>query len=409
MPVPTEASVRAQIDRILKSEAFRSAESLRRLLAFLGDRTLDGTADGLKEYSIGRAVFGKPESYNPQVDASVRVQIGKLRQRLEVYYRSEGQEDPVVVDLPHRQFVLRTREREDAPVAAAPPVRAWWRIPAVLAVVLVSGTAGWLLRGPASGRPAAPAPEIRAFWKPFLDSQKPPLICLGTPLFLRFRGARVRYADSMEDARDDPTVKKMQELFGDSSPIPAYEYTGIGEATATFLLTRLFSGWGHPVEVRRDSALNWDDIRSNNLIFLGSAKFNPHMREWPVEQNFTVEGGGVKNLKPAPGEPAVFGKVRVGDRELAEDHALISRIPGLDGRSVIVWLGGSATWSTWGAADCLVEPEHFRNVLGRMRDPRTGEIPKFFELVVKVQFRDLVPVNLAYVTHRVVAGPRQHP
>jgi hypothetical protein len=49
-------------------------------------------------------VFHKPDGYDPQRDGSVRQHIGKLRQKLEEYYRSEGVMDQIHVELPKRQF-----------------------------------------------------------------------------------------------------------------------------------------------------------------------------------------------------------------------------------------------------------------------------------------------------------------
>ena len=79
-PYPRQTTeIRDELEKIVGSRAFRDRETLRNLLEYLVDRTLDGTADNLKEYVIGVDVFGKPAGYDPQTDASVRVQIGKLR------------------------------------------------------------------------------------------------------------------------------------------------------------------------------------------------------------------------------------------------------------------------------------------------------------------------------------------
>ena len=87
--IPAEVrEVRQELGRILASGAFRDRETLQHLLEYLVDD--DGTADNLKEYVIGVDVFGTPEGYDPQSDASVRVQIGKLRRKLEEYYLHEG-------------------------------------------------------------------------------------------------------------------------------------------------------------------------------------------------------------------------------------------------------------------------------------------------------------------------------
>ena len=86
-------SVAAALGKILGSQTMRGKETLGVLLSYLVDKTLDGSAGSLKEYTIGVEAFGKPASYNPQEDASVRVQIGRLRQKLEDYYRTEGARD----------------------------------------------------------------------------------------------------------------------------------------------------------------------------------------------------------------------------------------------------------------------------------------------------------------------------
>src|SRR5436305_1432376 len=55
---------------------------------------------------IGIEAFGKPESYDPKQDSIVRLQIGRLRQKLAVYYQGEGAADPVLVGLPKGAFKL---------------------------------------------------------------------------------------------------------------------------------------------------------------------------------------------------------------------------------------------------------------------------------------------------------------
>ena len=48
-----------QIERILHSEALRGSEAQRSLLKFLGEKSLLGGADQLKEYSVGVDALGK--------------------------------------------------------------------------------------------------------------------------------------------------------------------------------------------------------------------------------------------------------------------------------------------------------------------------------------------------------------
>ena len=88
-PLDTER-VRAHARRVLDSESFSKAHSLRRFLAYVVDETLAGRADTLKEYAIGVEVFGRGEAFDPRADTIVRVQARRLRSKLEQYYAAAG-------------------------------------------------------------------------------------------------------------------------------------------------------------------------------------------------------------------------------------------------------------------------------------------------------------------------------
>ena len=92
------AGMRAQVDRILQSDTLRNSDALKRLLLYLAEKSISGQADQLKEYTIGLDAFGKPAGYDPRHDSIVRLQVGRLRQKLTEYYLTEGKNDPVVLE-----------------------------------------------------------------------------------------------------------------------------------------------------------------------------------------------------------------------------------------------------------------------------------------------------------------------
>src|ERR1700729_1396357 len=101
-----------QVQRIIQSKAFRTSEVHRNLLNYLAEKSLSGTADSLKEYTVGLDVFAKPASYDPRQESVVRMHVARLRQKLAEYYRTEGVSDPVIVDLPKGAFEVKlSRER----------------------------------------------------------------------------------------------------------------------------------------------------------------------------------------------------------------------------------------------------------------------------------------------------------
>src|SRR5579862_9109784 len=121
---PGLEAAREQVDRILASDTLRASEVLRRMLRFLADKTFSGEADQLKEYSIGLDALGKPPTYDPRQDSGVRLQASRLRQKLDEYYRGEGSNDPVTIELPRGGFKVAWRPRSEGISTAAVPVAA---------------------------------------------------------------------------------------------------------------------------------------------------------------------------------------------------------------------------------------------------------------------------------------------
>ena len=99
------AILRAELARILASDAFRAAPQLSAFLSFIVDRTIEGRAAELKGYTIAVEGLGRPADFNPQIDPIVRVEAGRLRRALSQYYAGEGQGDQVVISMPVGGYV----------------------------------------------------------------------------------------------------------------------------------------------------------------------------------------------------------------------------------------------------------------------------------------------------------------
>lgn len=106
---------RKEIEHLLESRAFGSSETHRRLLEYLAAKTLSGETDHLKEYTVGIEAFGKPLGYDPQEDSIVRTQTSRLRLKLLEYYKFEGKDDAVLVEIPRGGFKLEFHRRNAVP------------------------------------------------------------------------------------------------------------------------------------------------------------------------------------------------------------------------------------------------------------------------------------------------------
>jgi TolB-like protein/Tfp pilus assembly protein PilF len=110
-----DKAVREQLSRILASKTFLQVERLKRFISFIVGETVAGRGGDLKEYVIGVQVFGKEPSFDPRTDPIVRVQARRLRTRLARYYRDEGNNDDLIIDLPKGGYAPVFKARDEAP------------------------------------------------------------------------------------------------------------------------------------------------------------------------------------------------------------------------------------------------------------------------------------------------------
>jgi tetratricopeptide (TPR) repeat protein len=111
-----DSGVREQLERICRSEVFKSTPRLKDLLAFLTARQSANDPQGLKETVIGVEFFHRDPAYDPKKDPIVRVEAHRLRRRLSTYYSQEGGSDPWRLDLPKGSYAPVLRRREESPV-----------------------------------------------------------------------------------------------------------------------------------------------------------------------------------------------------------------------------------------------------------------------------------------------------
>jgi len=112
----SNVKVAEQLNRILASKAFRQADRLKRFLTFIVGETIAGRGERLKEFVVGVEVFGKPESFDPRNDPIVRVQARRLRAQLARYYRDEGPDGELLIELPKGGYAPVFRALKSVPV-----------------------------------------------------------------------------------------------------------------------------------------------------------------------------------------------------------------------------------------------------------------------------------------------------
>src|SRR5215470_18584476 len=117
---PSKAEVRETMRRILTSRHFVNAPTKQRFLQLICESYLNGRASELNEYMIGCELYDRDESYNPALDPIVRVGAHGLRKRLEAYYKGEGKDDEIILEIPYGSYAPNFIRRAASQEASEP-------------------------------------------------------------------------------------------------------------------------------------------------------------------------------------------------------------------------------------------------------------------------------------------------
>jgi hypothetical protein len=352
----------AQIQRILQSKAFRTSEVHRNLLTYLAEKSLEGTADALKEYTVGLDVFAKPASFDPRQESAVRMHVARLRQKLAEYYRTEGADDAVIVDLPKGGFKM-TFELRPASTNREIPAQPKHRRQLLLGLGLALAIAVASFLGFRLWR-VQPAPDgaLQQLWAPLLSSNRPLMLCLAT-----LRG---------------PEVGSF------------YGFTGVGTASGAFLLGQFLATRKQSVLLTRSDMLSMPEVTMDNVIFLGPSTANRQIQALSAGQPIVLEPGGIRNLNPRPGEPAFVADSSAND----ESHALISLMPGIYGHGELLYFSGNQIASVMAAVQAFTDPTLARTLVSKLTTP--AGFPPYYQVVLKVKSMDSMPIEISYMFHR---------
>ena len=88
--------VEKHVHRVAQSAQFTRAETLKRLLLYLWAHR----DEDISEYAVATDTLGRRVDFDPKTDASVRMQISRLRRKLKDYYEGEGSGEAYMLHIP---------------------------------------------------------------------------------------------------------------------------------------------------------------------------------------------------------------------------------------------------------------------------------------------------------------------
>jgi hypothetical protein len=429
----TEEEKSRQIARIAGSRTLRNSPLLQKFLAFIASNAANGD---VSEFTIATEVLGRPTDFDSTTDTSVRTQAYRLRMKLKEYYESEGKSDPIIIDIPKGHYIPVFSGRPDRVPDVDPeqPTAEVSKATVSRLSVVKHGIAGLLLlisgiglgtrlpqyNGKAGAYKDVPA-VVKQFWGNYATGSEiivayTNFVFLETAQgdLLRFRGGPVADRGTLATKEAVRQTALNPDLAAHAGSV-YYEdgFTGTGEVVAVHRLTSMLESLGANVIVKRSRLVSADDLRTHDVIFLGSPVGNEALAEMHLSQTFTFE---------QPKEPPYLWTNRINDSKheksygierdpqrsvIRADYALFNVLPGPANGKRIVILAGLTTSGTQGAAEFATSESGLIRLLEALGTSKSEgqNFPKYFESLLRVEAaKGLDAITVKYIAGSQVQG-----
>ncbi|MDR3676662.1 MAG: helix-turn-helix domain-containing protein [Acidobacteriota bacterium] len=380
------------IDIILLSHAFERTPVLKGLLVYLWKHR----EEEFSEYAIATDALGRRPDFDPKGDATVRVEISRLRQRLKEFYETEGVTARVRVRIPmgsHHLEVFHAETPALASEGADIGLRSgrgiWSRLLLVVVgccITLVVVAAYLKLQSTHNRLTAAPTKvePLPRFWQSFLANGKPSHIIIPRPTFFSWGSdliVRDTYVNDFSMWKNSPNLAGMQKRFG--SPSLMQTYTVADDAFGALRLVSFLQAHAISTTATTSEDASPDRQVSENFVALGTSKtlneFDQSVGLIP-SLDFRLAPGerSVENLRPAKGEPQKF-TYRSNAEAMTTWPGILAVLPGKGPNTHLMILKAS---HTLGMAIFLTSPAGL-NQLEKMWEAHGS--PPYFEAVVNIE------------------------
>lgn len=370
------------------SPAFRKAPAVRALFLYLWEHR----GQPLGEYRIATECLGKASDFDPKLDASVRVHISRLRQKL------KEQAEPRI-SLPQGSYRLEIAAAPLAAAILAPPVEteaaqsvavaAPPRKPGALTIALGAAAAilavaclALLWENRRLGRELqAPPARLQRFWTDFFRNGKPTTVILPTPVFFEWKDNPLKVRDTrINDFAQHSASPLLQPLVGRfGAPMLMQNYTVVSDTFAAVKLAQYLQSRGVQVSFGGTSDFSFDQFGDRNVVLIGLSSSSFHIRRFMERTNFysnPAQASTIMSRKPGTGEAAEYKMVQQsGSRRSVP--GMVGVLPGPAPNTKVLMVAG---WASSALISFLTAEPSLEQLDAAWADAGS---PEFFELLVQ--------------------------
>ncbi|MEO8371081.1 MAG: hypothetical protein ABI806_17995, partial [Candidatus Solibacter sp.] len=384
------------LDQLLASKTFSRSGQLKRILVYLRDAVHSPDPGAWSETSIGLQAFGRKD-FNPKLDTIVRVEMRRLRQKLDEYYGTEGATLPT--RLRFEKNTYRPYVEPYVPDAALSPV-------IELAPAPVRGDPFWLGAALGGGVVAFLAVVL---WLALSNSPPPPRVLTESPLWSGFRSSNVviavgtplffRSKDGFErnyGVNFSEDLDTSDRLLTHQPAFPIWNLLApLEDVHAAVNLDRFLRSLKSTVTISPARQISYGALAGKRTIVMGQPRTAPLLIDLLADQDFRPPDhtsgrhfAGFINMKPRPGElpryPGWSGNLLAQSDESSPDYALLTSIRLPDGGEVLNFFGDRVQTAGY-IARRLIDPVFVSELNAKVFDKTKGPY-KSAQVVFRVDY-----------------------
>jgi len=392
---------------------------------------VEDNPSGISEYEVGCNVLGRRPDFSPNEDNIVRVQVRHLRRKLEDFFATEGQDEPILLTIPKGAYLPHFTPRP-SPAAAEPeeaeeeeskteaqvrrraisavaeeaekktPGWIWGSLAGLSVLVVVLAVAAFLFwRQKEELRAQIPAGEARVaaaddvLWaKFFAPGQQTNLVVADTCLVMLqdilnvdiplreivTNGGMAALLNGVQDQK----LKSALKLIGQR------QYTSLGDLNVAAKVIELSQRYNARPRIRYARYLDTREFMTGNFMLIGSRRGVPWIQLFEPQLNFYLTWDEQTrsyrffNRSPRPGELTYYGAL-TSESNGEESYAVIAILPNLTGNGLVVIVSGITMEATEAAGE-LVASNEFSTTLAKMlRERPAGQSAPYAEVLLQTR------------------------
>jgi hypothetical protein len=357
------------LSAICASKTFENSAGLRSLLLYL----FQNRNQQISEYKIAVEALSRRADFDPHIDATVRVQISRLRRRLKEYYLHEGRDTAIRFSIP-----LGTHQLIPEPASAgasAPEGLPATSLPEadseshsqrvrvsgahlalivvlsflVLVLALLCGWQYWQLRFQPGAISQGSPDQLLPVWKDFCTNGKPARIVIPNPTFFSWatpNGSNLMVRDihvnDFADMKKSPGLAELQRHFGKPELVEFYAVSS--DVLASLKLMHYMESRAATVTTTISSDTSAELFEGENVILVGTpGTLTPFRHQLDrLYFKFDPEANLLLNPRPLPSEPKEFKRIEESPSRNIYP-GLVALLPGVSPSSHLMILAGSQT------------------------------------------------------------------